>query len=117
MISICHYARQGRARRASVTCWRFVPRNRNLHSTAVTSLKLKLDSGCSLSTNTCKYSFRFEMVIDWIILFSMRTLMDRNSVQWLSAKWVAAGRPVIPRPEWDLLMKKVGDVTEREAIR
>ena len=56
------------------------------------------------------------MIIDWITLFSMKTAMDRNSVLWVYVKWVAAGRPVIPRPEWDLFMKEVGDVTERGVI-
>lgn len=49
----------------------------------------------------------------WLFDGMRRTVMDHNSARWLSAKWVAAGRPVIPRPEWDLLLKNVGPMTER----
>lgn len=56
------------------------------------------------------------MVISWIILFSLRTAMNRTSVQWLFVKWAAAGRPAIPHLEWDVLVKKVGVMIEREVM-
>ena len=56
------------------------------------------------------------MVIYQIILFRLSPAMDRNSTGWFSAQWATAGRPVIPLPEWDRLMEKVGVMVEREAI-
>jgi hypothetical protein len=33
-------------------------------------------------------------------------------------KWVAAGKPVIPRVEWDseMVLKKAGEITVKEAM-
>jgi len=42
--------------------------------------------------------------------------METNCLWWLSNKWAAAGRPVIPLPEWEELMKRVGVMTEKKAI-
>ena len=57
------------------------------------------------------------MVIDWLILFRLSAAMDRNSARWLADKWAAAGRPEMTGSEWDNLVKKVGAMAEREAIR
>ena len=42
--------------------------------------------------------------------------MDRSSTQWLYFRWVAAGKPVMPRLEWDSLVEKVGAMTERDVL-
>ena len=60
--------------------------------------------------------FRFEIVINRIVLFSMRSVIDGNSAHWLSTQWVAAGRPEIQRSEWDALVEKVGVMTERDVM-
>ena len=55
----------------------------------------------------------------WLLtfFFRMRPTMDRNSAQWLSMKWVTAGRPVISRSEWGSLVEGVGIMTERDVMR
>jgi len=65
-----------------------------------------------------QYVLRFDSkwLLTGIILFRMRGTMDYTSAQWLAVKWVAAGRPVISRPEWDLVAKKVDVLTEGDII-
>jgi len=62
-------------------------------------------------------SFNLNIVIHVIIFFRLKIVRDRNILQWLLERWVEAGKPEIKRPEWEELMKKVGIITEREAMR
>jgi hypothetical protein len=32
-------------------------------------------------------------------------------------KWVAAGKPVISRAEWEIVLKKAGEITVKEAMK
>ncbi|KDR70464.1 hypothetical protein GALMADRAFT_271541 [Galerina marginata CBS 339.88] len=47
---------------------------------------------------------------------SMYPKLDDNCAQWLCGRWETAGKPPVLRSEWDELVRKVGILTEREAI-